>query len=473
MTSMSSTVAAAPDAADGVLVGPRAWWALAPLLVGTFTGTLNNNIVNVPMKDILRDLHVPLSQGALVVIAFNLTFAVLMPLTGWLGDRLGRRRMFCAAVVTLGAGAVGAAMAPNLGILVGFRVVQGAATAAILPTVMALIAQLFPSAGRGRALGIWAAVNGLGQAVGPPVGGVLAEWAGWRTVFWPVVPLVAVALVGTLRLVPHRPGEHIPLDARGAAALTLGAALVISAATAVPTLGASSPVVVGLAVAGAASLAAFLRGIRRRPAPFIPPQLLREPSYLRSSLAVFAQMFCLGTTLLALPLYLTRAAGRSTLDAGLLVFALPAAMTLLAPAAGLVTERLGPRVAIRAGLTVLAAGEAALGVELVARVGNGLELTLALLLAGAGVAFVQTPAATGATRSPAGRYGSGLGLFNLVRFAGSALGAAWVAIVLTGGGSYAVLFGVCVTMAGLGLAGTFAGPTPGLEPKVMAAPPLG
>lgn len=441
----------------------QAWWALAPLLVGTFTGTLNNNIVNVPLKVVMRDLHVPLAEGALVVIAFNLTFAVLMPITGWLGDRLGRRRIYCAAVIVLSAAAAGAALAPNLPVLVAFRVVQGAATAAILPTVMALIAQIFGTNGRGRALGLWAATNGLGQAVGPPVGGLLAGWLGWRTIFWPAVPLGVIALVGALKWVPVAPVESRRLDWPGALTLTLGAASVIAAATAVPREGVSSPLVIVFGVVGAALLAGFLWWIRKARAPFIPPQLLREPSYLRSSLAVFAQMFCLGTTLLGAPLYLTRSLGQSTLHAGLLVFALPVAMTVLAPFAGIATERLGPRRVIRGGLLAIGVGDAAVGIEFATHAGRGVDLAVALLIAGAGVAFVQTPAATGATRSPAGRYGAGLGLFNLVRFAGSALGAAWVAIVLSGGGSYGLLFGACVGAALLGIVGTFAGPSPAYE----------
>ena len=117
----------------------RGWLVLVPLLVGTFTATVNNAIVNVPMVDILTDLHVSLANGALVVVAFNLAFAVLMPLSGWLGDRIGQRRLFCIAMAGLAIGAVGAAVSPNLGVLVGFRVMQGVATAAVLPGVMSLM----------------------------------------------------------------------------------------------------------------------------------------------------------------------------------------------------------------------------------------------------------------------------------------------------------------------------------------------
>lgn len=437
----------------------RPWLPLAPLMAGTFLGTLNNNIVNVPLKQVLSYFRVPLSHGAFVVIAFNLTFAVLMPLAGWLGDRVGRRRLFCWAVGTVALGGVGALSAPSLPLLIAFRVVQGAGTAAILPIVMAIIVDVYTDERRGRALGVWAAANGLGQAVGPPLGGLIASVWSWRLVFAPTVPLAVFAALGALVLVPRGTTRREPMDLRGALSLTGGAAFLIGAVSAVPVRGLTSPMVLGLGAAGVALLAAFLLGIRQRARPFIPPQLLIEPSYLRSSLAVFAQMFCLGAMLLGVPLYLTRQLGLDAGRAGVLVFALPAVMTVLAPVAGRCAERWGPRRVLRTGLVTLVGAQAFALLEFGTGV-HGWRLEPVLVLAGIGVAFVQTPAATGATRSPAGRVGTGLGLFNLLRFAGSAIGAAWVSITLSGAQRYGLLFLGCLVMAALGLAGTYAGRNP-------------
>ena len=461
-----------PPAPHTELEGAKAWLALAPLLLGTFIGTLNNNIVNVPMRDIMGSLRVPLAEGVLVIVAFNLTFAALMPLTGWLGDRIGRRLTFCCAVVVLGVGAIGSALSPSLPVLVGFRVIQGAATAAILPTVMSLTAEMFGPVRRGRALGLWASVNGLGQALGPPLGGLLAGIFSWRAIFWPVVPLAAVAALAALRYVPNDQGRRIGFDRQGALSLTLGAGLIIGAAAAVPSFGFRSSAVLALTLAGTGALTIFWRSTSggRGVAPFVSRKLLREPSFLRSSLAVFAQMFCLGATLLGVSLYLTRGdGGATTLRAGVLVFALPVTMTVLAPAAGLATERLGPRRAIRGGLVVLTLAEVWIGAEFARGASAGPSIVAGLVLAGAGIAFVQTPSAVGATRSAAGRHGSGLGLFNLIRFAGSALGAAWVAIVLSAGEAFGLLFAVCAAAAVLGLVGTFAGPDPQVIPQPDAA----
>lgn len=436
----------------------RGWLALVPLLTGTFLGTVSNNIVNVPLRDISASLHVPVSRSVLVVVGFTLTFAVSMPLAGWLGDRVGRRRLFCAALAGLCVGAVGAASAPDLWVLVGFRVLQGVATGAILPVVMGMIASLFGPQRRGRALGAWAAANGLGQAAGPSLGGMLAQLASWRWIFLPIAPLALLALVAAVRLVPGDGGRPVALEWRGGLSLTTGAALVIVAAAAVaqPEVPGYLPAV--SAAGGAALLGVFIAVTRRAARPFVSPRLVREPSYLRASLAVFAQMFCLGATLLGVALYLTERS-ESTARAGAVVFALPATMAVLAPVAGLLVERAGPRRVLRWGLLVLVAGQLWLAATL-SGAGAVASIVIGLVASGIGVALVQTPAAIGATRSEAGRAGAGLGLFNMLRFAASAVGAAWVAIALGWSDTFGVMLGVCAAVALAGFAGTFAGPDP-------------
>ena len=342
----------------------NAWLALAPLLIGTFTGTVNNQVVNVPMDAILGGLRVPLSNGVFVIVAFNLSFAVLMPLSGWVGDRLGGRRIFCWAMAGIALGAVGAALAPNLITLVTCRVIQGVATAAVLPGVMSMIASLFGTERRGRALGLWAAVNGAGQAVGPTMGGLFADWFGWRSIFWPSVPLAVLAVVMTLWLVPRDLPKATRLEWRGAVLLTASATFCLIAATLIPPLGVGSLVVWGTLALGIVATVAYVLVERGRSDAFLPPGLLLEPRYLRSALAVSAQMFCLGATLLGVPLNLVQEHGMSTSAAGLMILALPVAMTLLAPASGIATERLSPRIAMRCGLGLLVLAEATLALHL-------------------------------------------------------------------------------------------------------------
>jgi MFS family permease len=458
MITMRRTVPAAEPAGPGPRAADRArWYVMAPLLLGTFLGTVNNNIVSVPLNAIVHDFGVAVGQGALIVIAFSITVAALMPIAGWTSDRIGRRRVFCWSVAGVGAGALGAAFAPNLATLVIFRILQGAASASVVPAVLGIITEVVGVQRRGRAVGLWAGANGLGQAVGPPLGGLIAGAAGWRWIFAPTVLLAIIAVPATLRLVPRDAGRLIHLEWRGALSLTAGAALLLTGAAALPIAGVASPAVVVPMLLGLGSLWLFWRAIHRLPTPFIAPALLSELSFLRSSLAVAAQMFCLGSMLLGIPLYLTRVDGVSVGEAGLLVFTLPALMTLLAPVAGMATVRWGGRITLRCGLALLMVTQIGLALVLRSRTVVALDLALLLGAAGAGIAFVQTSAATGATRSPAGRLGAGLGLFNLLRFTGSGLGATWVAGVVSSGGSFAVIFAGTAVVGLLGLLGAFAG----------------
>jgi hypothetical protein len=330
------------------------WLAVLPLLLGTLTSTLSNNIVNVPLRDIMQDLRVPLSRGALIVIAFTLTTAIMMPIAGWLADRVGRRRVYLWAVSMVGVASCGASLAPTLDVLVGFRVLQAMAAASTLPAAMGILTELYGIESRGRALGLWASTNGLGQAIGPPVGGLIAAWLSWRWIFMPTIVVSVIAATVAFVVIPRDHGRPAPLDWRGAVTLTSGAGLVIASASAVPQVGVTSPLVIALAVAGVFVLFLFWRSMGRGSAPFVDPRLFREMSFVRSTLAVFTQMFCLGATLLAVPLYLTRTLGRSTTSAGLIVFAFPAALTLVAPFAGRAAKGARTRWVLRLGvLTVL------------------------------------------------------------------------------------------------------------------------
>jgi MFS family permease len=312
-----------------------------------------------------------------------------------------------------------------------------------------MIADLFPRGRWGRALGAWAAANGLGQAVGPTLGALLTDLLSWRWIFAPIVPLAVLAAVFTAWLVPADPARPRPLDVSGAATLTAGATFLIAAAAAVPQP-AATRIVPALAVTGGLVLTVFVIVSRRRADPFVPLHLIVERRFLRSGLAAFAQMFCLGATLLGVPLYLTGPGGLGTAAAGLVLFAFPATMVLMAPAAGMLTDRFGPRWVIRIGLLLLVAAQLGL-----AGVRHWAAILPALVGTGAGVALVQTPAALGATRSRAGQAGVGLGLYNLIRFTGSAFGAAWVAIALGSAGQFVLLFVACAAVAAAGCAGTF------------------
>ncbi|MFW0783622.1 MFS transporter [Gordonia sp. CPCC 206044] len=442
--------------------------ALAALLTGTFVGTVSNGVVNVPLSDILADFDAPLGSGVLVVVGFLLTFAAAMPLAGYIGDRFGRRRIYCAALVITAICSVGAATAPTLEVLIAWRATAGLAAAVFAPAVMGLIAWLFGPHRRARVVGAWASVNGIGQAVGPSIGGFLADAAGWRWVFVPLAPIALIGWLLTLRSVPRYPGRAMRLDLVGAAALTFGAALLILGVTLVGAESTSGWVILGLLAASVVLLAYAVWHCLRVPVPFIDMRAVTEPRFVRSACAAFAQMFALGATLLAIPLYAV-AEGASTTTAGILLFAMPATMALLAPPVGRLSDRLGARPILRAGLLTLIVAQVLLAVVTGISLGIGWLMAVVLVCTGIGVAMVQTPAAAGSTRSVAGAQGTGLGLFNLLRFGGSALGAAWVSVALHRW-DYPVLFVVTTLIVAVGFAASFVGRNP--ETTAVTEPAL-
>jgi EmrB/QacA subfamily drug resistance transporter len=433
----------------------RRGWLLAALLGATVLGTVSNNIVNVPLRQITEDLAAPVTQGVLVASASVLVLAVAMPLTGWISDRLGRRRTLIIALSILLAGTVGAALAPNLPLLVVSRAVQGLGCAAVPVAVMGTLARSWPDSRRSRVMGAWGAANGVGQAVGPPIGGLLADALGWRSIFWILAPVTVAVLVLALRVVPRDSGTRSRIDALGVGSLTLGVAALMGAATIAPQTGIPWWAPVAGLVAGVLGLTVFVvAGLRRRD-PFIDPRLLVEMRWLRSATGVFVQQVTLFSVLVAVPLHLTGVVGLSGTVTGLLVFLLPVVWATSAPLVGVLADRAGPRPVLRSGLCVLLGVSVALGVQLGTGSTAVVPFAVVLVVAGLGVALVQTPSLTGATRSPAGQRGAGLGLFNMMRFVGASVGAAGVAAAYPD--ALGALFAGCAAIALLGIVLSFAG----------------
>ncbi|WP_341228954.1 MFS transporter [Nocardioides salarius] len=431
------------------------------LLLGvTVLGTMSNNIINVPLRTIADDFDQPISTAVLSVSAFILVLAVAMPITGWLGDRFGPKTVLVLALLLMVAGQIAAALAPNLGFLIGMRAVQGLACSAIPPMVMGMLVVFFPGE-RLRMMGAWAAANGVGQAIGPPVGGLISDVLGWRAIFAIMALASLLVLLGIARTVPHLEGRHSRLHLLGALLLSTGTALLLVALTAL-SLAAVPQGISGLvALLGIILLGGFLLVSRNNDRAMIPPHLIIESRFLRSSVAAFAQMFTLGTVLVLMPLYLTGTLALSLSQAGILFFVLPLTMALMAPVVSRLSNRASPRLVLRSGLVIIIAGGLGTGALIDGRSDPSVLVPVSALLAalGVGMAMVQTPAAAGATRSPAGSRGAAIGLFNMLRFSGSTAGTAWVALVYPLD-DLLLLFAGCAAIASLGLALSFVGPDP-------------
>jgi MFS family permease len=214
-------------------------------------------------------------------------------------------------------------------------------------------------------------------------------------------------------------------------------------------------------VAGLVLLLGYVQSSRGRAGALIPLPVLVETRFLRSTAAAFGQMFCLGTVLVALPLFFTGPLDMSSGVAGVLLFTLPTLMAFGAPVVSRLSLSVGPRPVLRAGLLVLALGSVVTGAVAASGHGGATAAALSgmLVVLGIGMAMVQTPAAAGATSSPAGAYGAAVGLFSMVRFSGSATAAAWVALIYPTG-SMMLLFGGCAVLTLVAFAVSYFGPDP-------------
>jgi MFS family permease len=433
--------------------------ARTTLLSVTVLGTMCNNIVNVPLRSIATGLDAPLSAAVLLVSAFVLTLAIAMPFTGWLGDRIGMKRTLVASLLLMLVSQALAALAPTLPALVTLRALQGLACSAIPPMVMGLLSAYHPDR-RLQMMAAWAAANGVGQAIGPPIGGLVSDAWGWRMIFVLVAIACLVVLLLLFWFVPPVPPRGSRLDVRGAALLTGGVGLILLGITTVSQRD-SIPIAFAMSAGGVVLVLCYGLVSRGRSTAMIPLDVLIESRFLRSCAAAFGQMFCLGAVLVALPLIFTGPLGVTTAVAGALFFVLPCVMALGAPASSWLSRTHGPRRVLRAGLLIIVAGSAATGLIAASgdSTGAAIALTAMLVILGFGMALVQTPAAAGATSSPAGRYGAAVGLFSMIRFSGSGAAAAWVALIYPTG-SMLLLFGGCAVIGLAALAASFAGPNP-------------
>jgi len=396
---------------------------LAVMCAGMFLVLLDVTIVNVALPRVAAGLHLGVAALQWVVDGYAVAIASLLLTGGTLGDRLGHRRLLAVGFALFGLASIVCAAAPTGEVLVAGRVVQGVGGALLLPSTMAVIADVYPEpAEQARALGTWAAVSSLALPAGPLLGGLLVHAIGWRAIFWINVPLVAAALLGTAWTVPASAGRPTgPLDVRGLAALVaaLGGAVfaVIAAGRGEITAALAGAVVAlaGLVVAGHAE--------RRAPHPVLPLDLLRRPPFFGPNLVAFVMNGTFNGLLFVGMLYLQDVRGYSPVRAGLAVLPLALPLVLLAPVSGRLTARRGPRLAVTAGCLVAAVGM--LGLLGVGSGGGtgGLLVTFAVLGCGAGLVTASVVAAV-VRATPADRRGLATGMSNTARQAGTAAGVA-------------------------------------------------
>jgi EmrB/QacA subfamily drug resistance transporter len=312
---------------------------------------LDNTIVNVALPSIGRELHTTVSGLQWTVDAYTLVLASLLMLSGSMADRLGRRRVFELGLTLFTLASLLCSVAPSLGWLIAFRMLQAVGGSMLNPVAMSIIRNVFTDAReRAQAIGMWGATVGISLALGPVVGGALVESVGWRSIFWINVPVGVLALALTMRFVPEsRAPRPRRLDPVGQLLVIALLAALTYAIIEAPSAGWTSVQTLGLFAFAAAAVAGLLAYERRRFDPLLEMRFFRSVPFSSASAIAVLAFAALGSFLFLNTLYLQEIRGLSALSAGL--YTLPiAAMTLIfAPFSGRLVGRSGPRAGLVAG----------------------------------------------------------------------------------------------------------------------------
>ena len=412
------------------------WWTLALAGVALFMTALDNLVVGVALPSIRADLGGSIESLEWTVNAYTLSFAVLLITGAALGDRFGRRRMFVIGVGVFTAASALAALAPSLEALVGARALQGLGAAMVTPLTLTLLSAAFPSEKRGVALGAWSGIAGLAVAAGALVGGAVVEGIAWQWIFWLNVPIGLVLVPLAARRLLESRGPDRALDLGGLALVGAGLFGVTFGIIRGESLGwTSAPVLVSLGF-GVALLAAFVRWELRVAEPMLPMRFFRSKAFTATNGLAFAMFFGMFGAIFLLSQFFQIAQGYGPFEAGLRTLPWTAMPMFVAPIAGALSDRIGTRPLMAAGLALQAIALA--WIASVSEPTTSFTTLIApFMLAGIGMALVF-PSAAGAVLASVRpeEAGKASGATNAIREIGGVMGVAVLASVFSANGGY-------------------------------------
>jgi EmrB/QacA subfamily drug resistance transporter len=403
----------------------RRWWTLGAMCFALFMIMLDNTAVNVALPSIQEDFDASLSALEWTVNAYTLTFAVLLITGGRLGDIFGRRRMFLFGVVVFALSSATIGFAPSDGWLVASRAVQGIGAAFMMPATLSIISNAFPPEERGKAIGTWAGVSAIALAVGPLLGGWLTEDVSWRAIFFINLPVAVGAVAVTLFATHESRDETVDrrVDIPGIAAMTVALTALVFALVEGNSWGWGSAGIIGLLALTVVALGAFVAIERRAPAPIVDFDALRSKQFLGANIVAFMVSFGMLAMFFFLALYMQNILGFSPLEAGVRFLPTTLMIVVVAPIAGRLTDRIGPRWLITIGLVLVAV--ALYELTLIDTGTTYGDLLPAFVVMGIGIAMTMSPMSTAAMNAVSrDKAGIASGLLAMMRMVGGTLGVA-------------------------------------------------
>lgn len=450
---------------------------LALTSISFFMVALDALVVVTALPSIHASLGGSIATLEWAVNAYGLTFAAGIITAAALGDRFGHRLVYVTGLVVFTVTSAACALAPNAGLLITARAFQGLGAAAVTPLALTILAKAFPVQRRGAIVGIWGGIGGLAVAGGPLVGGAVVQGLDWHWIFWINVPIGVAAVVGSALFLPAGRGPATRLDLPAVPLIAGGAAAMAWALVQVGNSGWGDPKAITGFVTGTVLLAGFVLRERYTAEPMLPLRMLRIRAFTAANLTGFCTSSAIFSAAFLTVQYFQLGLGYSPLATGLRLLPWTATPMVIAPLAGALADRIGPRPLLVTGLVMQAAGLAWLtSVASHSAAGGYGRFVIPLVVAGVGVSMVLPTVPTAALSAvPAGDVGRASGVSNTTQRFGSAFGIAIVTAVFAAhghlGSAASVTAGyrpAMVVAAVLSLAGAMAAVAVGRRRAVVA-----
>jgi EmrB/QacA subfamily drug resistance transporter len=423
---------------------------LAMVALSIALAPLNSTMIAVALPGIVQDLNASVAVAGWLVTGYLIAMASLQPVAGKLGDWLGRRTLILGGLAWFGLVSLGATLAPNLPVLLFFRIQQGIAGAIVIPNGTALLREVVPSERRAARFGLIGSLTGVAAALGPPLGGLLVGVVGWRAIFLMNVPLVLPALLLGWRYMPRsqRRAQASRFDSLGA--IWLSVMLVGMAWLLIQSRSGYAGLLFGGGLLLIILAGLFVRYELRHADPVLQPRFFRHRSFAAACVTVGASNLAMYSTMLVLPILLAQDADWSAVEIGFMLTALSVASVIFAPLGGRLADQYGRRWPTVVGLSLAAVGMAVLALTALSMWIPFMVTGLAL--AGIGLGLSSSGMQTAAVEAVAVREtGVAAGVFSTSRYLGSIVGSSVIAALLNGhqstAGGYTAVLSMVVAAA--------------------------
>ena len=409
-------------------------WTLALTSIAFFMVALDSLVVVTALPAIHRDTGGSISTLEWTVNAFTLTYAAGIITAAALGDRVGRRLIFVVGLAVFTASSIACAVAPSAELLIAARAVQGIGAAMVMPVSLTILTSAFGRERRGAIVGIWGGIGGLAVAAGPLVGGAITQGLSWHWIFWVNAPIGVAAILLSLVRLPESKGPATRLDLVATALIGTGAVAVVWGLIRAGDEGWQSAGAIGTLTSGLLLIAGFVAWELRAAEPMLPMHLFRNRSFSAGNATGFLMAGTIFSAAFLVTQYMQFALGDSPLEAGLRLLPWTATPLFIAPVAGVLSDRVGLRPVLTAGMLLQGIGLGWFALRASAGVDYG-ELVIPLIVAGVGVsmALPVVPNAIVSAVKPH-EVGKASGVNSTMQRFGSAFAIAVVAAVFASNG---------------------------------------